>query len=301
MSTDRLKQLAIALGMLIVFWGAAEIFRQGFDSGSDAFALAEVEVDAIDSIVVQRTEDDIRLVRRAADWAVNGYRADSAGVAQLLELLDEEPAAELVGRSASSHGRFEIDEASGRRVRAYTGGTAAVDLIVGKRGRNFQNVYVRHPDQDEVYMLQSRLATYVDRRLQDWRDKGVARVNPDSVSSIEIHRADGQYSATRVADSTWTVGADTADLAEVNRVLDQFRRLNASGFPSAEQMDSVSFDPPDRRAILRDAASNTVIDLELDSIVGGYWARRDGDTVIYKLDTFRVNQLTPADSTLRGN
>jgi hypothetical protein len=301
MSTDRLKQLAIALGVLVVLWGAATILRQGFDSGSDEFVLAEIDVDAIDSIVVQRAEDNIRLIRRASDWAVNGFRADSAGVAQLLALLEEEPAAQLAGQSASSHGRFEIDEASGRRLRAYAGGTVAVDLMVGKRGRDFQNVYVRHPDQDEVYILQSRLATYVDRRLEDWRNKVVARVIADSVSSIEIHRAEGQYSATREADSVWTVGADTADLAQVKRVLDQFQNLSASGFPNAEQMDSVSFDSPDRRAILRDASGSIVVDLALDSLVGGFWARRDGDTVIYKLDTFRVNQLTPPDSTLRGN
>jgi Domain of unknown function (DUF4340) len=299
MSTDRLKQLAIALAVLVFLWGAVEILRDGFDTGEEVFALGQVTPASVDSVVIERSADTVRLVKRADDWAVNGYRADSASVAQLFEQLSDTITAELAGENPATHGRFEVDDATGRKLRMYGNGEVLLDLVVGKRGKDFQSVYVRRPGEDDVYLLSTRVATYVDRGFDDWRNKVIAAVEPDSVSRIDILRGGREYAITRTSDTTWTVDGREADRDEVTRILDQFRKLNATGFPDAAQQDSVRFDPADRRAVLRDAADHVLLDIALDSMVGGFWARRTGDSVVYRLDTFRVNQMTPADSTVR--
>jgi hypothetical protein len=46
-------------------------------------------------------------------------------------------------------------------------------------------------------------------------------------------------------------------------------------------------------------AGRPLLALSMDSTAAGIWVRREGDPVTYRLDTWTVNGLTPADSTLR--
>ena len=67
--------------------------------------------------------------------------------------------------------KAEIDSAQGRRVVLKAGGKAALDLVVGKRGPNFETVYVRFPGEKAVYQIAGRLAESADRKVDEWRDK----------------------------------------------------------------------------------------------------------------------------------
>jgi hypothetical protein len=302
MSVDRLKRLAIALAILIFLWGAVEILRQGSFSGTTPFDLPEFTIEEVDSVSIVRSVGDVRLIKVGPDmWTVNGYRAQEGGVEPFIELFGEEPRAELVAQNPTTHPRFEVDDASGRTLRVYRGDDVAYEVVVGKRGRDFQNVYLRRPGEDEVYLVRTRLVTFIDRTVDDWRDKSLAAIEPDSVASVEVTRGGSSYALRRSADGPWTMdGRQTADSAAVRRLLDQYASLNASGFPRPEQMDSVELTRPDRRVVLRDAASAVLVELAFDSATTGFWVARSGDSTVYRLDRFRVDQLTPADSTVRG-
>ncbi len=302
MSVDRLKRLAIALAILIFLWGAVEILRQGSFSGTTPFDLPELTIEEVDSISIVRPIDDVRLVKVGVDeWTVNGHHAQAGGVEPFIELFGEDPRAELVAQNPTTHSRFDVDDASGRTLRVYRGEDVAYEVVVGKRGRDFQNVYLRRPGEDDVYLVRTRLATFIDRAIDDWRDKSLTAVEPESVSSVEVTRGGSSYALRRSGDGSWTMdGRQAADSAAVRRLLDQYASLNASGFPRPEQMDSVDLSRPDRRVVLRDAASAVLVEFAFDSSASGFWVARAGDSTVYRLDRFRVDQLTPADSTVRG-
>lgn len=299
MSHQLLGRLGIALAILIVAWIGVEVLRAGPGDGMADFPVDSVAAGDVDSVRIERP-DGIVVLRRTADsaWTVNGFRADGAAVTDFFGALEEGFQARLVGRNAATHGRFEVDAASARRVQVFDGEAAAVDLVVGKRGPSFRNVYLRLPDEDEVYLVRSRVATFVDRRQDDWRDKAILAVEPDGVAALTVARAGREYTLER-ADGTWRLNGGPADSAAAARLVSQFQALNALGFPSDAQRDSVDFDAPDRRVLLRDADARTVAALVFDSTATGYWVRREGDDTIYRLDRFKVDQLTPADSTLR--
>ena len=85
MTGDRLKQVAMALGALLLLWVVAETFRGGFDESVSDFELPAISVDAVDSIVIRRATDTITLVKSAPEeWTVNGWRAAEATVIEKL-------------------------------------------------------------------------------------------------------------------------------------------------------------------------------------------------------------------------
>jgi hypothetical protein len=300
MSRERLKQIAIALGVLIFLWGAVEIFRGDFDRPEQGFRMPVVTAAATDSIVFERAADTLVLVNHGAAWTVNGYRVQANLIPQFFDALADAPPAQLISQNPETHARLEIDDASARSF-AVHGEGASVRLLVGKRGSNYQDVYFRRAGETEVYSVRTGLATYVDRQLSEWRDRNISAISQDSVGSAAIRRGGARYAIER-GDSAWTFSdGAAADSAEVARFLTQFGALVATGFPTPAEADSITFDAPERRTVLLGLAGDTLLDMAFDSVAGKYWARHTGDTTTYWFSSFLVDRLAPADSTLRGN
>ena len=104
----------------------------------------------------------------------------------------------------------------------------------------------------------------------------------------------------RREDDGWQLGSEAADSAQVVTFLREYATITAMDFHGPDS-DSVDFDQPDRLALLRNAAGNILVELAFDSTASGYWVRKTGDSIIYRLSNFTVNRMTPSDSTLRGN
>jgi hypothetical protein len=300
MSRERLKQIAIALGLLIFLWGAVEIFRGDFHQPEQGFRIPIMTAEATDSIIFQRATDTLALVKQGdGGWTANGNRVQANLIPQFFDAVADAPPGQLISQNPNTHARLEIDEASARSFTVYGAGTP-VHLLVGKRGNNYQDVYFRRMGEDEVYSVRTGLATYVDRQLSEWRDRNISAVEPASVGSVEIRRPGARYVLER-GDSAWTFADGAAtDSAEVARFLTQFGALVATGFPTPAEADSIAF-APERRTLLLGLTGDTLLDMAFDSVAGKHWARRAGDTTTYWFSSFLVDRLAPADSTLRGN
>jgi hypothetical protein len=206
-----------------------------------------------------------------------------------------------VAQSAASFERLGVDSMAARRLRVTRGGETLVDVLVSERGPDFQSAYVRVPGDSNVYAVAGRLAAVARRTQDDWRDKTVATVIPDSVAAIELERG-GRRSVIRRRDGAWHLATGTGtDTTAVRRVVERYRQVNASGFPSEAQLDSIFRGRVERRATLRDARGAALVSLEFDSTEGGFWARRPGAgrAGVYRLNTWDVDELVPADSALR--
>jgi Domain of unknown function (DUF4340) len=300
MSAELLKRLGLALGVLLLLWGGVELFRKDIGNGVTEFSIPAVKRQEIDSIVIRRPLGDITLVKQHDSiWSVNGFRASPSAVNEVFEAIAEPLRAELVAETRGTHARFSIDSAQARRLQLYRGADVAVDLLVGKRGRDFQAVYLRRPNEDEVYSARTKLVTFADRPVTDWRDKQIANVPADSISAIDVIRGVSGYTLTRADSGQWKVDGSPADSGEVARLLSQFQDLNATGFPTDVQMDSVDFENAERRVLLKTVAARDLAELVFDSTTFGFWVKRTGDSTVYRLERYKVDQLTPADSTIR--
>jgi hypothetical protein len=139
----------------------------------------------------------------------------------------------------------------------------------------------------------------VDRGLQDWRDRTIARIDAEGVASAEIHLGGWSYVLQREGDKWQLPGGEATDSAAVARLLDEYESLDATGFRRPEEEVSVDFDRPDRLVALRDAAGATLLELAFDSTAGGFWVRKTGDSTVFRISNFVANRIAPTDSTLR--
>jgi len=86
----------------------------------------------------------------------------------------------------------------------------------------------------------------------------------------------------------------------VASLLEAYRDMNASGFPSATQMDSIQFSKPRAGVKLRGKGGAVLVGLVYDSTAGGVWARADSGGTIFRLDAWQLARVAPAESMLKA-
>jgi hypothetical protein len=145
------------------------------------------------------------------------------------------------------------------------------------------------------------LAGAVDRSETDWRDKDILSIEPDSVGRVVARRSEGGYTLSRGEDGWLIGGGDATDSAAVHRMLSQYNSLQASGFATAEQVDSTDFTRPDRTVTLYGLDGENLAALAFDSTNAAYWLKVESDSVIYRILQWKANQMIPVDSTLRAD
>ncbi len=300
MTPKQLVRIAIALAALLFLWGLARLFAHKSDTTTARFDLPRLNAADVDTIKLFRPKDTLVVVKGTGDaWTVNGFRASTQAVTDLFDALKGSGLAELVAQSPSSHAQLGVDSATGKRLEMIKGSKALLSLVVGGHGPGFQGVYVRRPTEPTVYLIQANLGNPVERALDDWRDKEVVAINPDSVREIRVQRKKGAYQL-RHAEGGWRIATGAkADSGAVRRLLEQYRHFQGAGFPTPAQEDSIHFTHPTRRLTLV-GASAPLADLLFDSTSSWWWVRRADGGYTYRLESWRLNQLFPADSTLRA-
>lgn len=305
MSARHLKIIALAFAGLLLAWGASELFSRGSHAAPDTLTLPALALGDVDTIAVTTGTDSVVLAKQSSSvWVVNGYRAGPDAVNEFVQALKDTVQPELVAQDSSSFRRLEVDSATGRWLRIRGGGRPLLDLIVGARGSEYSSAYVRRPSDSRAYLWRGRLAQLVSRTPDEWRDKRIAAVEPDSIAVVAVERGPDRYTLKR-AGQTWTLNGVATDSGAVPRALERYRTIVSAGFATRAQADSVRGRRPARRLTLRSAHGGTLLALVFDSIPGGFWARRTGGTAaggdpgtVYRMNSWDVDGLTPASRAL---
>jgi len=294
MSPKHLKVIALGLVVLLLLWGASELLSRRSDTTAGNLRLPVLAPGDVDTIAITHQADTVLLVKRAAAaWTVNGHAASQQALNDLLQALKDSSKPELAAQSPSSFARMGVDSASGRVLRLAGGGKSLVRLIVGGRGPDYDASYVRVPGDAHVYLWRGQLGRLVARQVDDWRDREIGAVPPDSIAAVEVQRGRKSY-ALRRQGTKWTLpGGLPADSAAVAQLLERFRRVSAAGFATERQGDSLRFDRPQRRVTVRGTRGRELLALAFDSTAGRFWVRRARGGTVYRLDLWQVDQLTP--------
>lgn len=303
MSSQHLKRIAIGLAVLLLLWGASELLSRGSDTVTGSLALPALAPADVDTVSVVKGVDSIVLVKQAPSaWTVNGRRAALDGVNDLFQALTDPAHPELVAQDSASFGRLNVDSAAGRWLRMRGGGTPRLRLIVGARGSEFQSAYVRRPGDSHVYLWRGRLAQLMDRSADDWRDKRIATLPPDSIVALDVQHGADRYTLTR-AGRRWILNGGAADSAAVARYLKRLRAVTAAGFAAPTELASAKTVRPTRRLTVRGAKGRVLLALAFDSTAGGVLVRHlaglggEGATV-YRMNVWDVDGLTPPGRSL---
>lgn len=300
MTGSQLKRVAIALVVAVFLWGLVEIAGRSGDVVEEGTLLPAIEMAQVDTVRFVRDADTIAIARAGDDaWTVNGLAASPKEISALGGALATAVVGSLAARNPESHARMQIDDSSAKRLTVRRGDQILGDLLVGASGRAYQSAYVRRPDADEVYLVEHALVPMLARQINEWRDPRVIVIAADSIGSIEVRRGGARYRLARSVDA-WTLNGRATDSTRVARLVDAIAtwEVAPTAFATPEQADSADFRRPERELRLLSLSGAEVATVAFDSTDGAFWGRRSGDETVYRLYAWKVNDLTPPDTSL---
>ncbi len=295
MSERALKQLVGALAVVVALWFVASLFSRGGGS-IDAPGGLDATFDGVDETSVTAVRfvqpgETIELVRGDDVWRVNGFRADSGSVARFFQSVDEAEVDDLVATNPANHQRMGVAGDSVRTLEIDVAGETR-SLLVGNTGPRFSSAYARRPGEDEVYLLEGGLRTHLTRDLTGWRNRKMVAIDTSRVSRIEVERDGEDFTLVR-GDSAWTF-EDGGPVAErpVQSILQELAgALVAAGFVA--EGDSIGALPQGGSTVAYSEAGDVLAEVTIGSGSGERWAVAAGDSVRYRIASFRANLLVP--------
>ncbi len=300
MSPRQLVLISVGLVALLLLWGAAALVR-GSDIGrrSGHFALPAVAASKVDTVRITRRADTTLLVRQdSTRWTANGHPTAPGPIRDLLDALaDSTRRTELIAEKTSSHARMGVDS-SGTRIRLAGRSGPIADFVMGQRSSDLDGGYMRMANDSAVWLVRGGLAAALERGPDEWRDRGIGGVVADSVARIDVKRGPRTYSLRR-SGAKWTLGGAPADSGAVGELLGALGHVEGSGFASPAQADSAKFAPAERSVRALRADGSPLLALVFDSIPAGFWVRTDTGKVVYRLEAWAADRLTPAENSLR--
>jgi hypothetical protein len=302
-SPKHLRRIAVGLAVLLLLWGGTEFFARGSDTVTGSLGLPAVDQAAVDTVTIVKGADSIVLAKQASTaWTVNGHAAALSAVGDLFQALKDTVRPELVAEDPSSFARLGVDSAGARWLSLRSAGKPLLTLLAGGPGSEFSSVYVRRPGDAHVYLWRGRLAALLERGADDWRDKRIAALEPDSIAAIDVVRGRDRYTLRR-AGRAWRVNGAAADSAAVARYLERLRAITASGFAEPQTADSLKARRAVRRFTARTATGRVLLALAFDSTATGFLVHRvavEGGraTPVYRMNFWDADGVTPASRSL---
>ncbi|MGD2046098.1 MAG: DUF4340 domain-containing protein [Gemmatimonadota bacterium] len=295
MSERALKRLVGALAVVFALWLVAYLVTRGggsIDAPSDvAAAFDGVDETSVTAIRFIHPSDTIELRREGDGWRVNGFRADSGSVARFFEAASDAEATDLVASNPANHVRMGVAGDSVNSVEIEIGGDTRT-ILVGDAGPRVATAYARVPDEDEVYLLEGGLRAHVVRPLDDWRNRRMLAIDTSEVSRIAVQRNEDDYAVVR-GDSTWTFedGSPVAERGVENLLQQLGGALVAAGFVA--DGDSLAALPQSGTTTAYSEAGDVLAEVTVGSGAGELWAMAAGDSVRYRIATFRADLIAP--------
>ena len=303
MNNKQLKLIVIVLGAAVLLY-LPRIFRDDGSGGSIdvedgfRFMLEDAVVTRID-INEPDNAGTIRLEHGSNGWTVDGYRADETKMENLLEVLPNLSSDVLVARNPANHTRMGVSE-SGRRISVYTDGPGPLEFYLGNRDIRGAGYFVRIPEKNAVFRLDSPASGYLNRERDGWRPRTIAAIDTAQVHQIVLQR-EGTETVLHRSDSGWTAGEAVADSTALQGILGLLPNLSLTAFTSEEEAEEADFSQA--QAVIdvfyatEEAATEETPALSLllieDEEQGDWLVRHTTGYEVYRLATFTVNRLLP--------
>lgn len=221
-----------------------------------ALRFSSLDVSGVDGLRLVFSEGkQIDMAKASGAWRLDGAPADAAKIEEVLNGLKESTVESRVSGNAQYHDRFDVGE-KGIRLTVLKENQVLHELIVGKTAGG-DAVYVRLPEQDEVYVLSGMPRYTLTEDPLTWRDRAVASFTADQVRFIGYTENFIQWELRQTLTGWMLKTNRIAEIvADDNKTMSFVARvagLRAVDFPTKEDVESATN--------LRSTAADVVLEL----------------------------------------
>jgi hypothetical protein len=289
MSPSFLKRAGLVLLVLLILWGLLAVLRRDTSEEIGGLVIPQIDPAALNRVTIQSTTDTIYLVRLPNTyWEANGLPAASAVVNELYNAVFDSAMmaeSELAARSASSHARMGVTD-------------TLADLRVGNPTGTGKGAFVRLGDAPEVYQVKGDLARLGSQDVDGWREKQIVSVAEENVGSVEVSWPGRRYMLARAESGGWLIDGVPTDTVAASAFFRGYLDLQATGFPTAAEAETIDFTRPDGRIVMQGMDGDTVAALVFDSTETAIWTRHISGGPVYRLEPWHGARLAPGRDVL---
>ena len=165
------------------------------------------------------------------------YPAAKANIERVFETFKRAGAGEVVSKNPQNHALFQVDKASGTRVKFFGKNDALLaDVYIGKMGANYMapTTYVRPEGSEEVLSVSGMMMGLFQGGQDNWRERTIFELQPENITGFIITQP-GQPNIriARLASDEWTCmypKSFPVKKEDGMRMANTFARLRASSF-----------------------------------------------------------------------
>lgn len=152
--------------------------------------LPQLDQENITKIEISQAEGTLVLSGQGENWKIlpQDYTADPVKVEDMLETIAGLTLTELAAEK-ENYARYELDEDSRIRVKAFIGEELAREFDIGKVPSTYRHTFVRLADDPKVYYARESFRSRFDQEVKDLRHKVVMTFDKNEISEIQIAQA----------------------------------------------------------------------------------------------------------------
>ena len=234
----RLKSTLILLGIVIVLVLFVQLYEKhkpstdewqrqamtvfpGFKPGM----VKKLEIKREDGLIVLERLDPSR-------WALKKPLEIKADAPEVNSILSELEFLKKIGTVETEEGKpLELASYGFDKPQAvtsyWTSPTDKHTFLVGSKRAGGSDVYIKHEDSDEIYMVSGTLLENLTKTLSELRSKDVLDIDPNAVDRIELKYASGEVIECAKSGSNWRVVKPISDRGDNEKIMQLIYNLNA--------------------------------------------------------------------------
>ena len=241
------KTLLALFGVLLVLVVILQLVKN--HSGEGNFRSKIIETDTADitkiTILPKKANDKVVLTKTGNSWDVvsqgKTYKADQNMIKNILGEIAKLQAERIAANDKSEWEKYQVSDTAALHVSIDSKGKSAENVIIGKFSyqQNPQKftTYVRLVGEKEVYAVNGFLSMTFNRSANDFRDKTLVNVRPESITDITFtYPADSSFTLKQ-SGSKWMINNQPADSAKVAEFKNSISHL--TGYYIADDDDKM--------------------------------------------------------------
>lgn len=299
----RLRNTLVLFSAFILLGAYIYFFEVNKNLGENGKRLLDFSEDEIEAIVLNYQDQKIRLNRLlSGKWVLTHplqYPADESVIRLVLSALNTSQVKRILEANPSKKdlATFGLDKPYTKLLVTGKKGKAFPAILVGDKTPVGRSTYVKRENNPAVLLTSTLLRSSLEKKLYDFRDKGILQMDPEKVAKLKIQNGKELLVLVRGEGEDWRIEAPKKGKAKpgaVTAYLTTLTRLRAKGFVDNESgnLKKYGLKPPSLKISLEGKIAGTIRDLLVgENTRGEFYAKRAENPTVYTLDKISYAQV----------
>ena len=229
--------LCTVLFFLIVLYGIIKIIQQ---IKKPARPRIEINPEKVTNFTISSEKGIYRFKKEFDEWKIEEFKCDKKLIEQFFEKIKNLRLIDIISENKERWQEFEVTETSGIKVEFLN-----VSFILGKMAYDWSHYYFRFTNKNEIWLSKGLERYFLDKSLNDWRDKTILSINSDEISEIEISSLKNKKKGlekmllSKTSDYWLMNKKEKIEQEKINTLLNTLSSFYADDFSDEKQLKNI--------------------------------------------------------------